>query len=297
MGILNETNDGLVELLVSIYNIVKENNGKLTNEEVLSLVRPFPDGDLANPDNDLAKKTLKKWSALGLFTSVNNNIKIQEENLLTPLPKILTKIIFDSKNNETITEGNNNWDGTQDFVKMCAYLMMKDVFKINPLNNYEKKIDSMQNQDCADYGNNRIIQNNSRWEGFKRWAIYLGFGWGENIFNFDPTKIVEEYLPTIFKEEEKQLFIKDFVFRLSTLLPVFEEGTYIKSTRKLLKRELQHSNISELSFMLSFILIRLEKKGKINLIHLSDAADSALRIKGHTNYQFINKIELKRDIK
>ena len=130
------------------------------------------------------------------------------------------------------------------------------------------------------------ITNNASADNFAYWAVYLGFAWkmnmgratGERLIP-DPTpfltQVISEILPL-----DQEVPLAAFMERLAELYPVFHGSSRhseLEGMGALPPRESQY-----LAPALSFALKRLEERGVLKLIPLSDAQSQILRVGDQT---------------
>lgn len=118
------------------------------------------------------------------------------------------------------------------------------------------------------------LTNNSRSQHFIYWCQYLGFSQkvsiGTKTFVIpDPTNIIFRHVSNIFSDTN-ELKIGDFIKKLSSKLPVFEDGWIRELVEDKAKEGLER-NEQFISYSTSLALLRLEEKGSITLLSKSDA--------------------------
>ncbi|WP_137146493.1 protein DpdG [Mycolicibacterium sp. CR10] len=71
------------------------------------------------------------------------------------------------------------------------------------------------------------INNNTRWNAFRRWSCSLGFAWANPNGHLvpDPTAAIRDSLPEVFVGEP-ELTARDFMKNLGELVPVLDGGRY-----------------------------------------------------------------------
>ncbi len=152
-----------------------------------------------------------------------------------------------------------------------AWLQTQDSIKAL---DWSDSIGNIVNNDLNDEYQELDLTNNSRWQHFGYWCIYLGFATKIYIAEKtyicpDPTDAISNELKNIFIKT-KELAIKDFLTSLSTILPVLEQGSVRKKINESIREGLQLSN-NTLSIATSIALLRLEDRKVIKLIHKADA--------------------------
>ena len=118
------------------------------------------------------------------------------------------------------------------------------------------------------------IANDSRFQNLQYWAKYLGLAeWvglkSTSIVIPDPTRAIEILCPRLFVEST-ELQIGVFLQKLAFLCPVLDGGTARRTLEERLVNGLQREE-GHLSTSLSLALKRLELRGLIKIISVSDA--------------------------
>lgn len=293
MSILNRANDGIHSVLIVLYKclLVK---GKTPKDNLLNLCAPLSllshydeekksTGDKKDPQ-EKAKQTLNTWIKLGLFEedakghiSISSNYLVKKrdtdiEQNLKELPKIVRNIVLTEKNNKNLWASNKNMSA--DFTRALCWMLAQDIYTL-PTESYDS-IAEVEKKQIPDAVELRSFQNSTRWDGFRVWAGFLGFGWNSDSFKIDPTIAIKDNLHDIFGKN-KELTQEQFFTRLSQILPVIDDGSYrIKVEQKLLKSQITKKAEGELSTSLSFALHRLDINGLIALETKSDAPAKTL---------------------
>lgn len=276
MSILNRPGDGVYSVLIVLYKCLLVHK-KLPIDKLIMLCAPP-----SISDQDMAKKTITRWLQLGLFEKNDDeeilispvyhpqNRKPNIQQVLNDLPKTIRKTIFTEENNENFwtSEGNKS----ADFTRALCWMLAQDIYSM-PCGNSES-IARIENDQFINASERRPFQNDTRWAGFKAWAIYLGFGWHSNTFQIDPTVAIRETLSDIFCSEKSPIPQEVFLHQLTEALPVIDGGKYRKRVEKeLLASSWSKPNEHELSTSLSLALTRLHSDGHITLQSQSDAAN------------------------
>ena len=299
MSILNITNDGLYNILIILYKCLLINK-KLKRDELLNQIAP-----ISLTDQEMAKKTLNRWIELGLFEE-NEMISISLDyqspkktdiqSSVNNLPSILRTIIFKKKNNLKFWEAREN--KCADFTRALSWILCQDVYSFNTQSYND--ISQIESDQFVNASERRPFQNDTRWNGFKSWAGYLGFTFNSNSLQIDPTKAVLESLQNVFRKD-KELSQVEFFDRLKKMLPVIDNGEY----RVLVEKELAETHwhkISDyqISTSLSRALMRLEMNKIIKLTLQSDAEKDVVWLLGVNNQPLSNRkyshISLERGI-
>ena len=151
-----------------------------------------------------------------------------------------------------------------------------------------------------------IFRNDTRWNGFRVWARFLGFAWQARYpkkpaLVVDPTPAIRDALPSLFGASTN-LKQKVFFSRLSERLPVLDGGTY----RRMVEEQLLHGRWhqprqGELSASLSLALRRLEFEGTIRFEYNDDPAAGGVTLTGRDGHQIpntkrVSEVNYKREV-
>jgi len=118
------------------------------------------------------------------------------------------------------------------------------------------------------------VRNDTRWSGLKEWALALGFAWESGQLIIDPAVAIRESLPDIMRQKEI-LSVKEFLKRLSEILPVLDNGTYRLQVEEILNTAYWKKPESNyLSMSLSRAIQRLEVGTVIKCESKSDSGDN-----------------------
>ena len=139
----------------------------------------------------------------------------------------------------------------------------------------------------------RVIENNSRWNVFDRWVVFLGLGWriNEGVFP-DPTRAVLDLLDELLVPDT-EMALPAFVSQLADRLPVVDGGVYqaayLAATGG--EPELASRHLSE---SLSLAFMRLQRRGILELYGGGDAEARVLRLGGDvdSSNQFVKRLSL-----
>jgi len=123
----------------------------------------------------------------------------------------------------------------------------------------------------------RVIQNDTRWNVFDRWVVFLGFGWrlGEGVIP-DPTRAIVGELDDLLPIGADAP-LPSFVAQLAERLPVLDGGRYHAAYLEAVGRTGEW-DVRRLSEPLSLALIRLERRGILELYGRGDAESRVLRL-------------------
>ena len=269
MSLLNLENDGKRGVLVAIYRLLLAEKS-LDRDRLLGLCAP---AGLCEPKH--ARGTLKTWVDLGLFESSGDvkNPKIsisqivpKEERREDLLSVWASRRALASENNERFWESEES--RSADFTRATAWLLAQDVYEAEhsswPVVQAIMKIQMP--------GNDGVFgQNDTRWNGLRKWAPFLGFGGVGNIKGspliIDPTVALRHALPIMFGKRTT-LAADEFLAAVAETVPVLDQGTYRKLVEnKLREHESPDGWLSpppgQLSTSLSRALLRLTSDGTL----------------------------------
>ena len=279
MSLLNRPGDGNRSVLTVIYKLLLQ-EGVLDYDRIIKLCAP--EGIVEAKET---RQTLNTWIDLGIFTkeadkvSINSEIKRAERDLIH-LPRHARERVIKKENNERFLEIEDS--KASDFCRACSWLLSQDVytFDCNSWNEAEPFI-KQQTRDSA----HLIAQNDTRWSGFKDWAVYLGFACigrfpKSGSLIIDPTNAIYKELDLIFGRT-KTLTADQFLAKLSNQVPVLDDGEY----RLIIEEELRKVSGEnawrsapggQLSTSLSRAILRLEVVGVLKCENKSDAPKRAI---------------------
>jgi len=185
-----------------------------------------------------------------------------------------------------------------EFALALSWLLVQNSESLNSLE-WSGQVNNMVLKDLNEEFGELDLTNNSRWQHFGYWAIYLGFAIKISIAGKDylcpnPTEAIECELKKVFKES-KELPIRVFFEYLVKKIPVLEFGSVRNRIMDRAREGLQLPD-NLLSFSTSLALLRLEKRGLISLEQKSDA-DSLFLQSDTENSRIISHIVYRGKIK
>jgi len=172
--------------------------------------------------------------------------------------------------------------GAYDFTCAIAWLLAQDVS--NPPGTWESTakppIPGVERRQIEQLGNSQevwLIKNETRWDPFVRWALFLGLIGrqvldGKVLVVPSPVDAVADVLPAVFaKETKKELTAEALVNALSAELPVVDRGRYRQEVLAHLAAGTALPERNQLSSSLSYALLILRQRGDISLEDRADA--------------------------
>lgn len=260
--------------LEMVIKYLKNTKKQYTKQELEDVFSPSN----ARGSSSVFREVYVVLESLGLLKIENDFIKLN-------LPKTKQSILL------TIREAlfDKDFLKKDDFSLALSWLQAQN--SIENLD-WSDSVSNIVNSDLNDDYLELDLTNNSRWQHFGYWCVYLGFATkvyiAEKIYLCpDPTEAISHEIKTIFTKT-KEMNIKGFFLSLSTTLPVLEYGSIRKKINESIREGLQLPE-DTLSKSTSLALLRLENRNIIKLIHKSDA-DSVL-IQDDNNNKTISHIE------
>ena len=283
MSLLNITNDGLPNVLNVLCKAVSL-EGQIEKSKLAEIC-----SNREEKSEVRIRQSILRWTQLGLFSDDDGKISfsaIAEAELGSPkkpevvakkMPSIARHLVFKSDNNE------NFWDAEKskaaDLTRALAWTLAQNIYDF-PLKN-TKEVEATEIRQVADQSK-RMLQNDTRINGLRYWASFLGFTWASKETMLDPTQAVREECRTIFKTS-KDYAASEFVELLASRIPVLDGGTYRQRVEGTLDpQHWQKPSIEQmLSTSLSRALWRLELAGIIELVSRSDAHSNRVLQRQH----------------
>ena len=266
MSLLNMPSDGTRGVLVAIFRLLLAEKS-VDRERLLSLCAPE---EVAVPK--YTRITLNTWVDLGLFDcSSDDKVSISP---LIPTKERREDLLAVWASRRALAPGNNErfWEveksRSADFTRATAWLLAQDVYEAEhsswPVVQAIMKIQMPGND--AVFG-----KNDTRWNGLRKWAPFLGFGGVGNTQGspliIDPTVALRHALPIIFGKRNT-LDAREFLTSVAEVVPVMDQGMY----RKLVENKLREHESADgwlspppdqLSTSLSRALLRLTSDGTL----------------------------------
>lgn len=278
MSILNRPSDGLFNVLVALVRCIAS-EGPMSRKKLLDLCAP----PHAVESQERATQTLNRWIQLGLLEqdeqeTVSLSATVPKEvRRRNPdnreLAKTLRTIALAPENNERFWEAENN--RSADFTRALCWILAQNVFDGDLVGHTE-----VQKREVAQLRHLAAFTNDTRWAGFKSWAVFLGFGWigrhPNDVFVIDPTVAVRDVLSEVF-EGSRELRQGAFFSRLASVLPVIDGGDY----RMRVEQKIDGSTWGAVgpefvSSSLTRALNRLHESGEVILEQRADAEKRSL---------------------
>jgi hypothetical protein len=276
MSILNRPSDGLYSILLTLVTALFREK-PVSRDNLIRIYGPPPSQDYEKRLN-LIRGTLNRWIALGLFVEDDNNVRLaidpnkgeSVESFLMRLPAICRQLAWSRSNplwpdSDKVTE--EDLGVTADLCRGLSWCLCQDIYTlptawddINPL--IARQV----------VPGRAILQNDTRWQGLKDWARFLGFAVESRVgIFFDPTVAVRTELAQ-FMKFGTLIPADEFVLQLASRLPVLDSGSYRVEVEQALRPETWSAPPKGyLSTALSFALRRLQIQNSLDLQILADA--------------------------
>jgi len=279
MSILNRPSDGLVSVLVALVRTSMA-IGATSRDKLLDIASPTSLNEGKN-DQDMATKTLNRWSELGLFVSnERGDVKLSDESRSqyksrgvspTSIAHAVRQLVLAPENNQNIWSDTEN--KSADFTRAAAWMLAQDIHDFMPTSHSTVELicdKQVLSRDVI------LLQNDTRWAGYVSWATFLGFGRvdsGKTSGGFitDPTPLVRFHLDDLLPKRG-EIAINDFVSGLAAKVPVLDGGEYRREVESKLKPEKwKKPGEGDISTSLSRTLLRLRESSDIRFEARSDA--------------------------
>lgn len=275
MGILNRASDGLPTVLNALRRTAKV-VGPVNSDELLRLCAPttlVPDGK-----PEMARKTLTRWTQLGMFTADADRVRLSDEFAAGELDDLegfqhkALRLVLRPGNSPSMEErgGENQEPLASDFVRAAAWVLAQDPYR------RKTDWDAVSALQAKQRVHPLAFQNNTRWDGFSDWAPYLGIA--ETIANevvFNPHRAVRGCLSELF-ETSATLPMQEFIGRLAARLPILDQGSMRLAVENMTEELWRKVGASELSPTMSLALLTLESTGALRLEDRADAKRTIL---------------------
>jgi len=189
--------------------------------------------------------------------------------------------------------GDESNTRNHDFCLHLTWFLSQDPF--TPLGNQDEIIARLQ-QAFGDHP--LIIRSNLRYENFRYWARFLGFGWEYElpgkpaVFVPDPREYLQLSLAELFGADHR-LTMKEFIGRLLNACPLFPGGRWHTEAGEAV---MQTPSAVHLPRSLGYALLQLRDEGVVRLEKQSDAPYHMIIEEDGApqNYAFIELVSGKR---
>lgn len=279
MSLLNITNDGLHNVLVALCGALLLEKGRAAESDLLHKVAP---AGIVHEQGKMARQTLNRWVELGLLVRTDEHIsfspqywpvgKIKQAELVNTVRRTARKCALARENNSNLwaTEGAK----AADLTRSLALLLAQDVYRTD-----FGDLERLENEQVVN-AELRLVRNDTRLNGLKKWSHFLGFVRQGSAEDIDPTVAVRESIGDWMPGAER-LSANDFISRLAQDLPVLDGGEYRREVEEKLDRtHLFLPSAGQLSASLSRALLALRANNELAWEKLSDAVGENLTLTG-----------------
>lgn len=230
---------------------------------------------------DIFKEVLKESVALGLVSKMElgelesyvagvepPTTGISEAKLMIWIKDYLLEMLS--------TPGKARSHGQENLPLSLTWLLLQD--PITPLKwgeSHRSKIDEMfPNHEAFD------LTVHARFQNFIYWAWYLGLctvvgDSSAKLIIPDPTQAIFRLLPHIFSDQQECSGV-EFLDRLGQLCPVLEHGEARNELEGLVDSQIMFPKSDALSKSTSLAVLRLEARGLLQLLDVSDAHQTVI---------------------
>jgi hypothetical protein len=276
MSILNRPADGLLSVLLALRRALIA-YGKQPEEDLLGLIAPSSVVTDGKPD--MARKTLTRWKQLAFFSDVDGVIALSEPiaridtDDLDGLRVAVLRLILAPENSATVLgEDCDDGEGSRaaDCTRALAWALIQDPYAFPST---YKTGEALQDKQGV---KPKIFINDTRWNGFAEWAVFLGIAWSalQNLVP-SPAFAIRKMLNDVFLGAG-ELPQSEFFLRLAGVLPIVDGGNYRKAVEAQMSRPWRKEIPAEVSPSLSAALLTLEAEGTLRLETRSDAPSRML---------------------
>lgn len=282
MSILNRPSDGLVSVLVALVRS-SAMIGTMQKSKLLDLCCPKALGD---GKQDMAIKTLNRWTELGLFVvTEKEDVKVSDEYRASmrklnasasSIADVVRQIVLSSKNNMNFWSDEEN--RTADFSRAACWILAQDVHAFVPTSYTQVEPKALEQAGSPEV---ILFQNDTRWSGFVSWATFLGLGRFDSGkasggFITDPTPWICDPVKTLLPPKT-DMPIREFLDGLAEAVPILDGGQFRAVVESKLRPEKWKAPASDaISTSLSRALLRLQASGTLRF---DDRSDSESRVK------------------
>lgn len=272
MSVLNQASDGQFNVLIALVR-ASVRFGPRERAELLAICG----ADALGVDSSKLNSTFIRWHELGLFEAPDGSTVLSEpyrkrlgkdpDKAEAGLQAVAREIVLKPENNQRFWEAKEN--KSADLTRALAWLLAQDVYAIDTSSH--KAIEKLE-RDQVREESKLVLQNDTRWNGLKAWATYLGFGRGD-AFMVDPTLALRDVLPDVLPNSSP-ITARDFLGRVVELLPVLDDGIYRQMVEGVLDDKAWSKPAeNRLSTSLSRAIERLAQAGELAIEQKADAAD------------------------
>jgi hypothetical protein len=279
MSLLNTTNDGLHNVLLALCGALVLEKGTAAESELLQKVAP---PFIVHEQGRMVRQTLNRWVELGLLVRDGDQVSFAPE--FWPAEKIARDEVDDTVRRAcracALAPANNaNLWATEnakaaDLTRSLCLLLAQDVYRTG-----FSQLEALEGEQVVD-AELRLVRNDTRLNGLKKWSHFLGFVRQAGAEDIDPTVAVRDSI-AVWMPRDQPLAASHFLAQLAEDLPVLDGGAYRKAVEEKLDRtRLFVPAQGQVSSSLSRALLALRASGELAWEARSDAVGEGLTLSG-----------------
>jgi hypothetical protein len=279
MSLLNTTNDGLHNVLVALCGTLLLEKRKALESELLQKTAPAA---IVHEQGKMVRQTLNRWVELGLLLREDDSIslspdywpagKVTQDELASTVRRATRTCALAPVNNANLWAKESA--KSADLTRSLCLLLAQDVYRTT-----FSQLETLENEQVVN-AELRLVQNDTRINGLKKWSHFLGFVRQGSAEDIDPTIAVRDSIRDWMRPGEK-MPTSHFLAHLGEALPVLDGGVY----RNAVEQELDRTMLfvpgpGQVSSSLSRALLGLRASGDLAWDSLSDAVGEGLTLTG-----------------
>lgn len=274
MSVLNRPSDGLLSVLIALRSTLLA-FGPLSADRLIALTAP----PSAVGAGDMARKTLLRWTQLGMFIDAGESIALAPTLHSVPphdldgLRRALLRLVLSHNNNpgfdQPTVDASNERPLSSDFTRAACWVLAQDPYSLEATHASIEALQNVQRVTPVPF------VNDTRWAGFIEWALFLGLAWRAPRLVVDPYFAVASALPDVFTSE-RTVPADAFLARVAAVLPIVDRGRYRSHVDATIGVPARPLGDNDVSMTLSAALLHLEASGVIRLETRSDAPTRSL---------------------
>jgi hypothetical protein len=279
MSLLNTTNDGLPNVLAALCAMLLMEKGTVAESDLLAKVAPE---NIVKDDGKMVRQTLNRWVELGLLLRDNGKVslsshfppsaKIDRDDIAGVVRRAVRRCALAPENNRDLWAKESA--KAADLTRSLCLLLAQNVYRTG-----FSQLEALENRQVVN-ADLRLIQNNTRINGLKKWAHFLGFVRQSDGADIDPTVAVRESISE-WMTHGQTMSANAFLDRLAGALPVLDGGVYRAAVEDILDRQTMFVPApGEVSSSLSRALLALHATGELSFETRSDAVGEGMTLTG-----------------
>lgn len=272
MSLLNITNDGLPNVLAALCGVLALESGPVAEADLMAKVAPE---HIVKDGGKMVRQTLNRWVALGLLRRGDGTVGVSDyfppaatidrDDLAGVVRRAVRRCAFASENNVDLWARESA--KAADLTRSLCLLLAQDVYRAG-----FKQLEALENSQVVN-ADLRLVQNDTRVNGLKKWAHFLGFVRLPDGTDIDPTLAVRESIGE-WLEPGQTLLASSFLDRLASALPVLDGGVYRAAVEEKLDRHsLFVPGPGQVSSSLSRAFLALRASGELRFEKRSDVGE------------------------